>query len=397
MNILVVDDEAVIRNGIERTIRVNFPQHQVYTAASPEEAVELLRQKAIDLVLTDVLMPGMTGLELIEFSQRSHSHIRWVVISAHSEFAYAQEALRLGAKDYLLKPIGKEILIGKLQALCDEISEEAAQENERTKEARLLAGNLRFLREAVVARWASDLDLGGIDLKPFIGNYPHFHLLLLCMESDSDLRLEHFIIENVMSELIETEGKGFVASVDAKSLLGLVTLQEEEGLGRLISQLRTHLKRYLKIPFQILHTDRITDVESVPEQVRRMRKSSESQVFDHYSSGGEKAVEVAMQYIQANLGSELTLEKVASVVFLNPVYFSQLFKQKTGNGFKESITQLRLERAMELLVKSELKIGEISERVGYPDVRHFSQIFRKKTGCTPSEYRLKEAAAMGKS
>jgi two-component system response regulator YesN len=388
MNILVVDDEEVIRSGVERTIRKAFPQHRVVMADSPEAAVELLKSLPIDLVLTDVLMPGMTGLELIEISRGRHSHIKWIVISAYSEFAYAKEAVRLGAKDYLLKPIGKDTLIGKIKELELEIE----KENERNKEAQLLSRNLRFLREAIFARWASDLDLGGIDLAPFVGNHPYFHLIMLRLDSETDLRLEHFIVENVMSELIDTAGDGFVASIDSKSLLGLVTLREEQGLGPLIEQMRSHLKRYLKIPFQVVHSDRITDLDAVPEQVKRMHKSSESQVYDHYASGGEKAVEVALQYIRSHMASELTLEKVSSVVYLNPVYFSQLFKQKTGGGFKEYVTGLRLERAMELLRDSELKIGEIAEKVGYPDVRHFSQIFRKKAGCTPSEYRQNTTA-----
>ncbi|GBG09254.1 DNA-binding response regulator [Paenibacillus agaridevorans] len=388
MNILVVDDEEVIRSGVERTIRKAFPQHRVVMADSPEAAVELLKSLPIDLVLTDVLMPGMTGLELIEISRGRHSHIKWIVISAYSEFAYAKEAVRLGAKDYLLKPIGKDTLIGKIKELELEIE----KENERNKEAQLLSRNLRFLREAIFARWASDLDLGGIDLAPFVGNHPYFHLIMLRLDSETDLRLEHFIVENVMSELIDTAGDGFVASIDSKSLLGLVTLREEQGLGPLIEQMRSHLKRYLKIPFQVVHSDRITDLDAVPEQVKRMRKSSESQVYDHYASGGEKAVEVAIQYIRSHMASELTLEKVSSVVYLNPVYFSQLFKQKTSGGFKEYVTGLRLERAMELLRDSELKIGEIAEKVGYPDVRHFSQIFRKKAGCTPSEYRQNTTA-----
>ncbi|MFB9279516.1 response regulator [Cohnella cellulosilytica] len=391
MNILVVDDENVIRSGIERTIRNQFPEHAVYLAASPGDAVDLLKNESIDLVLTDVLMPGMTGLELMEISRKSHAHVRWVVISAYSEFAYAQEAVRLGARDYLLKPIGKDSLI----RLIGKLGEEIAEENARTKETQLLKSNLRLLREAVIARWASGLDLGGIDLKPFIEKHPSFRLVMVRMESERDMRLEHFIVENVLTELIETAGTGFVASIDAKSLLGLVTLREESALHWLVDQLRSHLKRYLKAPFQVLHTERIADFNQVPEEMQRMRTAATSQVYDHYASGGDQAVEVALQYIQGHYHTDLSLEKVASIVYLNPIYFSQLFKQKTGHGFKEYITQLRLERAMELLRKSELKIVDISERVGYPDMRHFSQIFRKKTGLTPSEYRQSMGSGSG--
>ena len=391
MNILVVDDESVIRSGIERTIRNQFPEHAVYLAASPEGAVDLLKNESIDLVLTDVLMPGMTGLELMEISRKSHAHVKWVVISAYSEFAYAQDAVRLGAKDYLLKPIGKDSLIQLIRKLGDEI----AEENARSKETYLLKTNLRLLREAVFARCASGLDLGGTDLKPFTENHPSFHLIMVRMESERDMKLEHFIVENVLTELIESAGTGFVASVDAKSLLGLVTLREESTPQRLVDQLRSHLKRYLKAPFQVLHTERLSDFNQVPAEVQRMRKAAASQVYDHYASGGDQSVEVALQYIQGHYHTDLSLEKVASIVYLNPIYFSQLFKQKTGHGFKEYITQLRLERAMELLRESELKIADISERVGYPDMRHFSQVFRKKTGLTPSEYR--QSASMGAS
>jgi len=383
MNILVVDDESVIRNGIERTIRNHFPEYGVYLASSPEGAVQLLKKESIDLVLTDVLMPGMTGLELMEISRKSHAHVKWVVISAYSEFAYAQEAMRLGARDYLLKPIGKESVIGLIRKLGEEI----ARENERTKESHLLKGNLRLLREAVFARWASGLDLGGIDLKPFTENHPYFHLVMVRIESDKDMKLEHFIVENVLTELIETAGNGFVASIDAKSLLGLVTLGDESSPHRVVEQLRSHLKRYVKAPFQVLASDLVTDIDKVPEVMRDLLKAAENQVFDHYASGGDQAVEVALQYIQGNFQTDLSLEKVAAIVYLNPIYFSQLFKQKTGHGFKEHVTQLRLERAMQLLRESELKIADISERVGYPDMRHFSQIFRKKNGMTPSEYR----------
>ncbi|MCU6712097.1 response regulator [Paenibacillus sp. J5C_2022] len=383
MNILVVDDEEVIRTGIERTIRRYFPHYAIYMAADVEEAAELLQRWPMDLVLTDVLMPGMTGLELIELSLKRHSHIQWVVISAHSEFAYAQEAVRLGARDYLLKPIGRDILIGKISELAAEIE----QAHERDKEAQLLSRNLHVLRSAVFARLASGLDLGGIDLTSIVGSHPHFQLIMVRMDSDADLTLEHFIVDNVLSELIDQAGEGFVANVYARSLLGLVTLREEGGMRSLIERLRAHLKRYLKIPFQVLHTERMTDLSAVPRQVSHMLKTSESGVYDHCASGGEKAVEVALQYIHARFSSELTLEKVAAVVYLNPVYLSQLFKQKTGGGFKEYVTGLRLERAMEMLWGTELKISDIAERVGYPDVRHFSQVFRKKSGCTPSEFR----------
>ncbi|MFF2481153.1 response regulator [Paenibacillus sp. NPDC058071] len=385
MKILIVDDEKVIREGIQRTLSNRFEEARLFLASNPEEAVMQLRKERIDIVLTDIIMPGMTGLELMNLTASSYPHIKWVVISAHSEFTYAQEAVKLGAKDYLLKPIGKEVLVDMVEKLGVEI----LREREFIQEAELLKTNQKYLREAVFQRYASGLDIGRIDMKSFMDSYPEFHLIMVKMEAEKVVHLEHFIIENVLGELIGSHGSGFVTIHDSKSLLGLVMLRNNASLGSLLEELRTHLIKYLRVPFQIMHTDLISDIQSVPAEVQRMRQASSTQVYEHYASGGDQAVEVAMQYIRTHYHADLSLEKVASIVYLNPVYFSQLFKQKTGCGFKEYVIGLRLEQAKKLLQNPKLKLADVAERIGYQDIRHFSQLFRKKFGETPSEYRQK--------
>lgn len=383
MEILIVDDEAVIREGIKRTLSTRFPDYRIHLAEGPEEAAAMLRDYPVQAVLTDILMPGMTGLELMAISKKRHPHVKWVVISAYSEFSYAQEAVRLGAKDYLLKPIGKEALI----SMVEQLAEEVAREMEQTEEAFLLKQNRRFLREAVFQRWASGLDIGGIDIRPFMESYPQFQLLLVKMDSDKLVHLEHFIVENVMGELIERYGSGFVTIHNDNSLLGLVLLREGHTMQQLLEELRRHLSKYLRVPFQVLHSEVLADFNLVPKEVHRMRQASATHSYTSCGGGSEKSVEVALQYIKAHFHEELSLEKVASVVYLNPVYFSQLFKQKTGHGFKEYVIQLRLDQAKLMLRDPKLKLAEIAERIGYQDMRHFTQQFRKKFDLTPSQYR----------
>ncbi|MFD2615069.1 response regulator [Paenibacillus gansuensis] len=392
MQILIVDDESIIREGIRRTIRSRFPEIGIHLASSPEEAVGVLRSEHIDVVLTDILMPGMTGLELMSISRKRHPHVKWVVISAHSEFSYAQDAVRLGAKDYLLKPIGKE----KLAELIETLGEELKRENELNKEAGLLRSNLKLLREAVLQRWAAGLDMGTLDLHAFMESYPRFHLVMVKMESGERVHLEHFIIENVLSELIDLHGSGFVASYDNQSLIGLVTMRDGTAVEELLSGLRQHLKKYLKVPFQVMSTGLIEDYKSVPGEVQRLRQASATQVYDHAVQGSEKAIEIALQYIRSHFHADLSLEKVAAIVFLNPVYFSQLFKQKTGQGYKEYVIHLRLEQAKLLLANPDLKVADVAERIGYQDIRHFTQVFRKKFGATPTEYRQQARELAGR-
>ncbi|BFT76055.1 response regulator [Paenibacillus sp. P36] len=383
MDILIVDDETVIREGIQRTLLNRFPEHQVHLAANAEQAIALLRSHRIQIVLTDILMPGMTGLELMNMSRSRHPNVKWVVISAYSEFSYAQEAVRLGAKDYLLKPIGKEVLSEMIRKLGEEI----AHEIELNEESELLKANRKYLQEAVFQRFAQGLDTGRIDMKPFMEQHPHFHLIMVKMESDKAVFLENFIIENVLQELIERYGKGFVTVHDSKSLLGIVTFPDAALLTTLVDELRSHLVKYLKVPFQIMSSEQINRFEAVPAEVQRMRQASTTQVYEHHASGSDRSVDVALQYIRTHYHDDLSLEKVAAIVYLNPVYFSQLFKQKIGQGFKEYVTHLRLEQAKQLLLNPKLKLADVADRIGYQDMRHFSQVFRKKYGVTPSEYR----------
>ncbi|WP_409344509.1 response regulator [Paenibacillus sp. MBLB4367] len=387
MNILIVDDEQVILGGIKRTIEREFPDCRVYKAASPDEAIGVLRAHHIDIVLTDILMPGMTGLELMNLFRKRLPFVKWVVISAHSEFAYAQEAVRLGAKDYLLKPIGKD----RLRELIETLHEELKQETEVSAETQLMRANQKYLREAVFQRWALGLDIGRFDMKSFIQSYPCFYLVMVNMDSDKKVHLEHFMIDNVLSELIGMHGKGFVVSFDRQSLLGLAAPDAESDLTALLDTLRQHLKKYLKVRFQVMHSPAIDDFRTVPEHVQRIRQASETQAYEQYERGSDKAIEVALHYIKTHFHEDLSLEKVASFVFLNPVYFSQLFKQKVGQGYKEYVIQLRMEHAKKLLQNPHIKLSDIAERIGYQDMRHFTQVFRKKFMVTPSEFRQKAA------
>ncbi|HEY2493578.1 DNA-binding response regulator [Paenibacillus sp. VTT E-133280] len=386
MNILIADDERVIREGIKRTIRSIYPDYCVHVAASTEEAVKIMEEQSIHMVLTDILMPGMNGLEFMRISKRRYPYVKWVVISAHSEFAYAQEAVRLGARDYLLKPIGKS----KLLEIISNLSLEIEQDHKFIKDEDRLRSSLKYLREGVFQRLASGFNLGNLDISQLIEDHQCFYLILLQMDAgDKNIRIEHFIVENVLTELIDRDGSGFVVSYDRQSLLGLITLREEARLETFLEDGRTYLKQYLKTPFQMIHSGLSYDINTVPQIVTSLREAVNSQVLDltPAKGSGEKAIDIALQYVKEHYFEDLTLEKIASVVFLNPVYFSQLFKQKTGQGYKEYVTSLRLEQAKLLLVNSKLKVAEIAERIGYQDMRHFTQMFRKRFLVTPTEYR----------
>ena len=269
----------------------------------------------------------------------------------------------------------------------------------------MLKANLKYLREGMFQRLAAGQDTGNLDIAPLMECYPEFYLVMVRLEAAGrDEVLEHFIVENVFSELIEQHGDGFVVSYDRMTLIGLAAIETEDKLQGMLASMREYLSRYLKIPFRIVPSGCVQDIREVPDAVKRMSRSlaepgRELPEKMRVKSGSDnKAIEVSLQYIHAHYKEEsLSLETIASVVFLNPVYFSQLFKQKTGQGFKDYIIGLRLEEAKQLLAESDLKLADIASRIGYQDMRHFTQVFRKRLLLTPTEYRQQKRWLLNQS
>ncbi|HTG71031.1 MAG TPA: response regulator [Candidatus Udaeobacter sp.] len=386
MKILIVDDEKAIRDGLKRTIQSYGMHMNVFTADSAEEALYLLREQPIDLVLVDIMMSGMNGIELMDILKKKYPNMIWIVISAYSEFSFAQKALQLGAKDYMLKPVGKK----KLRDTITVMEREWNERRRRLSDNELLKINLQYLREAVFRRWAQGLDIGRFDMSEMERLHPNFYLVQIKLETDTDLSLKQFVVENVLSELFELHGRGFVVSLDEVALLGVVSLDEGRSVLKLEEEMNLHLTYTLKVKFSITVSSCLTDFKAIPNEVKKMQVGApnEGKAYSYPAvNKSDEAIELALQYIAGNYEENLSLEKVASVVYLNPIYFSQVFKQKIGIGYKDYVTNLRLERAKQLLADPKLRIIDIALMVGYGDFRHFSQVFRKKFHMTPSEFR----------
>ena len=100
-----------------------------------------------------------------------------------------------------------------------------------------------------------------------------------------------------------------------------------------------------------------------------------------------RSIRTAKQFIQENYGRNFTLEDVCKAVGFSSAYFSTLFKKETEEGFSKYLTQVRMDRAKELLRETSLPVAEVCEAVGYSDRKHFAQTFHKMTGVNPAEFR----------
>lgn len=142
MKIVIVEDEMRIKEGLSNLIKKLYPDCEVAAMAdNGKEGLECIRRIKPDLVFTDIRMPVMDGLEMLEKMEEEGIQAKTVILSAYTEFKYAQQAMRLGVMDYLIKPI----VVGEFMKIMKRMEEEI---EERQKEAPGEIGSLAYLLSA---------------------------------------------------------------------------------------------------------------------------------------------------------------------------------------------------------------------------------------------------------
>ena len=255
--LIIVEDEKPIRQGLE-----HFPWNKVGfvcagSAMNANQAISLATRIKPNVVLSDIKMPGLSGIDLAAQLRSTHPATKVVLISGHKDFEFAQRAIHEAVYEYILKPIDQKIL------------------------------------EQVFVRLRTHLD----EI-----NHP-------VMNQDSG-----------------------------------ITEDRQAQLTQLLS----------------------TTDPSIP---------------------GVLAVTKAVNYLQDNYATQLTLDEVAHLVGLNSTYFSERFKAIAGVNYIDFLTKLRMENAKKLLQDPVFRVQDIAIRVGFLDPKYFTLAFKRYTGLSPLAYR----------
>lgn len=238
--VMLIDDEKIIVEGLRRVIRWDDYGCQVVgTACDAEEGARLIRELRPDILFTDIRMPGRDGLSMVAGLRSEFPDLQVTILTGYRDFAYAQEAIRLGVTRFLLKPSKMEEIREALEVMTGRLNrqETAAAEEEQTRNA------------------------------------------------------SSFIVNQ------------------------------------------------------------------------------------------------AIQYMEKNYRQKLTLQTVAECCYVSQWHLSKLLNRYAGKSFYDVLNAIRIQKAKELLEDPSLKIGEISELVGYADTAHFARTFKKQEGMSANEYR----------
>lgn len=517
MKILIVDDESIMRNGLKVTIDWQTYGFEVLDAvANGKKALQVCEEKGVpDIVITDIRMPVMDGLELTRELLLRYPFVKIIIISAYDDFKYAQQAIGLGASEYILKAdldcdtllavllkmkgqleklhtVEKERetvsgLIGQLQEnlllrlltgscyeveiqrkmdeldmelapenliliqFCTDVEDEEKQECFRKlplwereiahpywsvsskKHIVLLANagrNFRTETELEEGLRKAGEDCGGSifytlpfhgfgqvyqrnrEMQPFMELYNFYRKQgCFCCEGQRPVVQEMnyskklaellWLLEgNYLKEaqkrigdMMEDFRKTLYRPEDVYELTGMVcTMVQEkaEEISRLScteeeipswmetrgTQVKQLIRHYKRLDAMIL---------AVQEYFGRLFVYMEKYLY-HY----DQIVSQAIRYMNAHLEEDISLQEVAEVIFCSAPYLSTLFKKETGINFSDYLINMRIRKAQNLLMTTQLSVSEIAREVGIGNSSYFTRVFSKITGVTPVKYRNRE-------
>ena len=464
LSIALVDDEMIERKAMRKIIEDHFGKTIICgEAANGRQAIQLADEKRPNIMLMDIKMPGIDGLEAIERIKEKHPDIKFIMISAYDSFDYAKQAMKKGVKEYILKPATKEETIQAILNVYREIAEE--QMNQERKKYAAEIAKKHFLQQIMDQNITKDLQT--IKQEYFPTMKAGFFLVIDLEREEEREILSKKITETYRYSIIQEKSRApyiiFIMSEDpidkaevlrfvrmlfltssGKKWMGIGGIYEQLqdfprsfneallALGQLKMQNRdgygfpTHteaavqeiLKEILDCLLQNDVIRAINHVKQTDEEnlqrlyvlikqnlltkgidiqncyINNSKSMSEWESFlqqcslyvqQFYRSQGY--VERAKQYIWNHYNELLTLERVAEKVKLSPPYFAKIFKEETGKTFVDYVTELRLEKAKELLLQNQLSFKEISFAVGYRDPNYFSRVFKKYFHMSPREFR----------
>ncbi|MFD2332031.1 helix-turn-helix domain-containing protein [Cohnella sp. GCM10020058] len=405
-SVWIADDERIQREGI--VMHVPWKQMGLVlagTAANGKEALEHMRAAPPDILVTDIKMPLMGGLELAKHARELNPRMKIVIISGYDDFEYARTAIELSATAYLLKPLDFRALLETLQNVASVCEEEAMQERMRLElqrrmaEAKPLAVR-QLLRDLLQGRLEDPDAIEGEMREAGMPASDEFAIAVIRADDGSNGVKEKGVSGTKLAQNLACIGRGLRWSEsywsDGDELVWIAAAGEEEAI-RVLDALRIYANGELGMNLAACVGSGIRDPGLFSESYRRaaaeLARRSGQDLNKTVILGGARVLnkEVPVQrivaYIETRYGGPISVEELAKMVFLSPNYISNLFKEQTGETIIDYLTGVRLRHARNQLADPTRKIYEIAESTGFNSTSYFSVVFKNTYGVSPKEYR----------
>ena len=512
-SVLIVDDDASARHGLSKCVAwKNMNAQVIGYAINGQEALKFVESHSVDIVLCDVCMPGMNGLELCQKLRERYPSIQILIISGYSEVDYLRTAIDVRAVKYILKPVK----VTELETAVKDSIRLIEKERSLKEMSEKLCQSMPMLRE----RFLTQILEGTIREEEDIFGQASFLNFDLCADTycvllvslsfknatPMESQLHHLQLKELLLRIYKEQNwRGHIVSLSCYST-AIIDLDNEictsfadELLGRLRDELSCdvdigfgcEVNDVRRLPFSLIVARQALDqayfeghnrifnaqphlyetsnmvirwdggsylsgalyrnkenvreyidfifngmrqnaparaIQSVAQQMlltamkllfdcgdqgemlcRAAALMADISQFDtakylqdavwsfmsdlcdllnsENQSIRQKLIVQIRNYIDAHYMENLRVRQIAEALHYSAAYLTTLFRKETGLTINEALTERRMKAAAELLRTTDLHIYEIADRVGYSDVKYFTNLFKKAYSMMPSEYR----------
>ena len=356
--IVIVEDEYLVIEGLKKLINwEKYDSQVVGCATNGVEGLELILEKKPDVVFTDIKMPMMNGLSMIDRAKQAGCESIFIIFSGYNEFSYAREALSLGVISYIEKPV----TIEQIESTMEKVGSILEKRN---------AARGTDSADETDHNWSATESTSA---KQLSSNTARMRLCI--QKGDKDALAEG--IEEHFAILIKGNASSSVCAHECLRLLYMALAELGEDENNFVMEVMEGTPPYIEV-------GKISGMDELRTWITRRLNEVLEWMHHHSHSQIHSSVALAIEYINAHYTEPITLQQLADVVHINSTYLSTLFKKEMGISYVKYLTDLRLIEARRRLMNGE-RVGIVCCEVGFRDGRHFAKLYKEKFGVTPEK------------
>jgi two-component system response regulator YesN len=351
MKAIIIDDEFWSRDSIRRL--GDWERLGIDWIAEAEDGLSglaIIAKEHPDIVITDMKMRGMDGIQLLQKLNEDYPHIRKIVISGYEDFSYMKQAIVSRADEYILKPINPEELNQALEKAIYELQAAKGLHSVQTMDKELLKLVMEY--------------------KNLILIYFHDFNIEAMKERFNELQQKLSSFERLQPGTNHNLYKQFM----------LILEEQVSKLGMNEGQISSDSSTQLYVNDETL-------IEQWIQALSMAYQSVVNEIINQRKYKQRIDIRAVQLYIDSHYVDTIRLETIALQFFVSKEHLSRTFKQETGFTVMDYIIMKRMEKARELLQDPNVQIKTVAEAVGYSDLNYFFRIFKKVTGVTPTQLR----------
>lgn len=390
-NILIVDDEAHVTEALETLLKTQTDiDCEVYVASSAAQALDIARSERIDLMVSDIYMPDMSGLELLREMRELWPICQTIMLTGHADFQNAYEAFQLKAAGFLLKTEDDEHILKKIREVLEKSTVMLKQKPLLASVKMQQAENLdKFLSSDDLrrTRYLSRMSLDAA--RPMV----------LCLLSAQEQQVA--AIDTLIRHYMEGRISSIRAlrSADSPCVLWIfqdaITDVTPVLISNMLETVNNSYHATTKSEFScvIAQADLSSFTRTYQELQSSLAESADRQgsvavlnPMQHKSS--EYAIRFIKRYIKEHIADDTTISTLAGITGYNADYLARTFRSQTGLTVGQYIINVRMQRIKTLMEDDTLSLDDIAQQTGFSSRAYFNHFIKRIAGVSPRTLRL---------